>query len=80
MSDNPTIAQKAPYDVEVEAGQTYYWCTCGKSNTQPYCDGSHQGTSFEPMAYTAEATGTVYLCGCKHTKNAPMCDGSHNEL
>jgi len=80
MSDAPTIAQKAPYGVEVEAGQTYYWCTCGKSQTQPYCDGSHQGSSFEPMAYTADTTGTVYLCGCKHTKSAPMCDGSHNNL
>jgi CDGSH-type Zn-finger protein len=80
MSDTPTIAQKGPYPVDIVEGQTYYYCTCGKSTSQPFCDGSHQGSNFEPIAYTAETTGTVYLCGCKHTKSAPMCDGSHNEL
>jgi CDGSH-type Zn-finger protein len=80
MSDEVVIARKAPYATEVEEGKTYYWCACGRSKNQPFCDGSHQGTSFSPEAYTAEKTGTVYLCGCKKTGNTPMCDGSHNKL
>ena len=77
---DPVIAQKAPYAVEVEAGKAYFWCTCGKSAKQPFCDGSHQGTGFTPMAYKPDASGTAYFCGCKHTANAPLCDGSHNKL
>ena len=61
---NPLIAQKAPYAVEVTAGQSYYWCSCGQSKAQPFCDGSHKTTSFTPVAFTAEKTETVYLCGC----------------
>ena len=76
----PTVAQKAPYPVPVEAGKTYYWCACGKSANQPFCDGSHKGSEFVPLAYTAEKDGTAYLCGCKATKNAPLCDGSHKAL
>ena len=79
MTD-PVIAQKAPYAAPVEAGKTYYWCSCGKSAKQPYCDGSHKDTGMTPMAFTAEKDGTAYLCGCKATKNAPYCDGSHKAL
>lgn len=80
MTEDAVIAQKQPYAVDVEAGETYYWCRCGRSQTQPYCDGSHQGTGFDPVAFTAEKTGKVYLCGCKHTGNQPFCDGGHQKL
>jgi CDGSH-type Zn-finger protein len=76
----PTIAQKSPYPVEVEAGKSYFWCACGKSAKQPFCDGSHKGTDFTPVKYDATADKTVYFCGCKHTKNPPLCDGSHAKL
>ena len=80
MSQDPVIAQKSPYKVELEEGKKYAWCRCGLSKKQPFCDGSHKGTDFTPMMYQAEKTGDHYLCGCKHTKNEPMCDGSHNKL
>ncbi len=76
----PTIAAKNPAKVELEAGKTYYFCTCGKSNGQPFCDGSHKGSDFSPKAFTAEAAGPAWLCQCKHTANAPFCDGSHKAL
>ena len=76
----PVIAQKSPIPVEVEAGKTYYWCTCGKSAKQPLCDGSHKGSEFAPLAWTAPESKTAYLCACKQTKNAPLCDGSHKAL
>ncbi|VAW51934.1 Glutamate synthase [NADPH] large chain [hydrothermal vent metagenome] len=71
--------KNAPYVVKVTEGKDYYWCSCGKSKSQPFCDGSHQGTTFEPVAFKAEETRMVYLCGCKKTGNAPFCDGSHNK-
>jgi CDGSH-type Zn-finger protein len=77
---NPVIAQKSPFAVEVEAGKSYWWCACGKSQSQPFCDGSHVGTGINPVEYKAETTGTVYFCGCKHSKNGVMCDGSHSDL
>ena len=81
MSDNePVIVQKQPYAVEVEAGKTYFWCACGRSSKQPFCDGSHKGTGFEPMKFTVSENGTFYLCGCKHSADKPMCDGTHNKL
>ena len=80
MVDEVVIAQKSPYAVEVEAGKTYYWCSCGRSKTQPFCDGSHKDTSFSPVAYKAEKDGTVYFCGCKKTSTPPLCDGTHNKL
>jgi CDGSH-type Zn-finger protein len=76
----PVIAQKAPFAVEVEAGKSYWWCACGKSASQPFCDGSHKGTEFTPVEYKAEQDGTVYFCGCKHTGNGVLCDGSHAKL
>lgn len=76
----PTIAQKGPYAVELEAGKSYFWCRCGNSKNQPFCDGSHRGGPFLPVNFTAQATGTAYLCGCKHTGNQPYCDGTHKTL
>ena len=76
----PTIAQKSPYLTNVEAGKTYYWCACGKSAQQPFCDGSHKGSGFAPKPFTAEKDGPAYLCGCKLSKNPPFCDGSHRAL
>lgn len=78
--ENPVINQKTPMAVELKKGETYYWCACGKSGKQPFCDGSHQGTSFAPIAFTAEKDETAHLCACKHTKNSPYCDGTHNGL
>ncbi len=67
----------SPYDVEVEAGKTYYWCACGQSKNQPFCDGAHKGSKITPVKYVSEESETVYFCGCKRTGSAPMCDGSH---
>jgi len=80
MTDKAVIAKNTPYTCEVGAGKTYYWCACGRSINQPFCDGSHQGTNFEPVAFTAEKSETVYLCGCKNTASQPFCDGTHQEL
>ena len=74
------IAQKSPYAIDVEAGKKYFWCACGKSATQPFCDGTHKGSEFVPLAYTAEAAKTLYFCGCKASGKAPLCDGTHNRL
>lgn len=76
----PKIAQKGPYPVELEKGQTYAWCQCGESSSQPYCDGSHKDTPFEPKIFKADQSKTAYLCGCKQTKKAPYCDGTHRSL
>ncbi|MFM8746874.1 MAG: CDGSH iron-sulfur domain-containing protein [Aestuariivirga sp.] len=76
----PVIAQKAPIPVEVEAGKDYWWCSCGQSKRQPFCDGSHKGSSFNPVKWTAEASGRKFFCACKHSKAEPFCDGSHKAL
>ena len=76
----PTITQKAPYAVAVESGKSYYWCSCGQSKNQPFCDGSHQETAFTPTEYKALESKTVYFCGCKHSKTGALCDGSHSHL
>lgn len=78
--NQPKIAQTSPIAVHVEAGKTYYWCSCGESKTQPFCDGAHKGGSFAPVAYTAEKDGPVYFCACKHSANGVHCDGAHKAL
>ena len=76
----PVVAQKSPYSADVEAGKSYWWCACGQSKRQPFCDGSHKTTAFTPVEYKAGETKTVWFCGCKNTHAAPLCDGSHNTL
>jgi CDGSH iron-sulfur domain-containing protein 3 len=80
MADEGFIADRNPYLVQVEAGKTYFWCACGRSHNQPFCDGSHAGTDKSPRRFTAERTEEVALCGCKQTLDPPFCDGSHNAL
>lgn len=77
---DPIAAQKAPFPVEVEAGRKYFWCACGRSAKQPFCDGSHKGTGLSPLVYEAKASETVYFCGCKATGAGPLCDGTHSTL
>ena len=80
MSESPVVAAKAPMKVAVEAGKDYWWCSCGKSSKQPFCDGSHKGSSFTPLKWTAEESGRKFFCACKHTKTPPFCDGSHRAV
>lgn len=75
----PKRASDAPIPVDVEEGKTYFWCACGLSKKQPFCDGSHKGTEFTPVRYQATASRKVWFCGCKQTAKAPLCDGSHNK-
>ena len=67
-----------PIGVDVVEGKSYFWCTCGKSLKQPFCDGSHKGTEFSPLVYKSEQSKKVFFCTCKQTKDQPLCDGSHN--
>jgi CDGSH-type Zn-finger protein len=76
MSD-PTRASDTPFAVDVEEGKSYFWCACGKSSQQPFCDGSHKGSEFSPIKFEASESKSVHFCGCKATKNQPLCDGSH---
>lgn len=76
---NPKIAAKTPLMVTLEPG-TYYWCACGNSKNQPFCDGSHRGTEFVPLAFKVEEKKDAWLCQCKHTGNPPYCDGTHKKL
>jgi CDGSH-type Zn-finger protein len=78
--DVPVIAQRAPIPVDVEAGKQYFWCACGKSESQPFCGGSHKGSTFTPLKYVAEESKQVYFCCCKQSKASPLCDGSHKTL
>ena len=78
--DKPAVAQKSPFATEVEAGKSYWWCACGLSKSQPFCDGSHKGTPFSPKEYKADESRTVYFCGCKQTGTPTMCDGTHASL
>jgi len=76
----PIPAQKSPYPVAVEAGRKYWWCVCGRSAKQPFCDGSHKAFGLTPLEYAATATTQVWFCGCKSTKSKPLCDGTHKTL
>ncbi|VAW99643.1 Glutamate synthase [NADPH] large chain [hydrothermal vent metagenome] len=75
----PVCAKQGPYTVELEPGD-YYWCACGLSNNQPFCDGSHKDTDFTPEKLTITEKGTFHLCGCKRSADKPMCDGTHTKL
>ena len=72
-------AGESPIGVNVVEGKSYFWCTCGISLKQPFCDGSHKGTEFIPLKYKAEQSKKVFFCTCKQTIDPPMCDGSHNK-
>jgi CDGSH-type Zn-finger protein len=78
--DQPFIAAKAPIGVDVEAGKTYFWCACGQSKAQPFCDGSHKGSVFSPVKWAAAESKKVWFCACKQTKGAPLCDGTHKTV
>lgn len=80
MNKQAIVASKTPLPVDVESGKDYYWCSCGLSKAQPFCDGSHQGSAFVPQKFTAEENKTVYFCGCKQSANTMFCDGSHQKL
>ena len=75
----PQIAQKSPYAVELAPGD-YWWCACGQSKRQPFCDGSHKGSGIDPRKFTVMEAQKVWLCGCKHSAGKPFCDGSHSRL
>ena len=79
MSQKPEIPQKSPYVLEMQPGK-YWWCACGKSQKQPFCDGSHKGSDFKPVQLEITETSRVAWCGCKHSANPPRCDGSHRNL
>ena len=77
MSENQPADEKRPIEVAVECGKIYWWCACGLSKQQPFCDGSHKGTQFTPVRYQAAETETKAFCVCKRTQNRPFCDGTH---
>lgn len=79
MSPEPECPQRSPYVVQETPGEKY-WCACGRSKKQPYCDGSHAGTEFKPIQVTIASPRRVSWCGCKRSKSAPYCDGSHRRL
>ena len=76
---NGQRAGEGAIGVNVEQGKSYYWCSCGKSSKQPFCDGSHKETEFNPVVYKAEITKKIFFCACKQTNDQPFCDGSHNK-
>jgi CDGSH iron-sulfur domain-containing protein 3 len=80
MSEQPVVGGRAPIPLEVKAGEEYWWCACGRSVSQPLCDGSHEDTGFSPLQFTASETKRVFFCTCKRTATPPLCDGSHKEL
>ena len=80
MSEMPEIGGRAPIPFEVEIGKSYWWCACGRSKTQPFCDGSHKVTSFTPIEFKAEKSEKTFFCTCKRSAKKPLCDGSHKRL
>jgi CDGSH-type Zn-finger protein len=74
------VAGRSPMPIDVEAGKTYWWCVCGRSKQQPFCDGSHKGSVFTPQKFDAAKSEKVWFCACKQTGKAPLCDGSHKRL
>lgn len=74
------VAATHPFAIDVEKGKDYYWCACGLSKAQPFCDGSHKTTDFTPLKFSAAESEKVYFCGCKQSKQAPLCDGTHKRL
>jgi len=77
-SDSVRDVKISPIEVQLKKGETYFWCACGKSQNQPFCDGAHKGTEYTPVKFTADIDGSKWLCACKKTQNQPDCDGSHN--
>ena len=75
-----TMETSEPYEVNLVSGRTYYWCACGLSRKQPFCDGSHKGSGIEPLAFVASEAGPAAVCGCKRSREKPYCDGSHETL
>lgn len=80
MNNGATIAGHAPVGLDVEAGKEYFWCACGKSSKQPFCDGSHKGSPFSPVKWVAPETKKAFFCLCKQTSGAPLCNGAHKNL
>ena len=76
----PTVADHKPKKESLKKDENYFWCTCGRSGNQPFCDGSHRGSDFTPLKFSVEKDEDGYLCMCKHTKNPPYCDGSHKSV
>ena len=78
--DVPAIGGRAPITIEVEAGKSYWWCACGLSKRQPFCDGSHKVTNFTPVEFKPTTSEKIWFCACKRSAKKPMCDGSHKRL
>jgi CDGSH-type Zn-finger protein len=76
----PEIGGREPIAIEIEVGKIYWWCACGLSRHQPFCDGSHRNTAFTPVEYRPEKSGKVFFCSCKRSAKKPLCDGSHKQL
>ncbi|MCS7182031.1 MAG: CDGSH iron-sulfur domain-containing protein [Thermoanaerobaculum sp.] len=77
--DEPVITQKKPYKLEMQPG-VYFWCACGRSQNQPFCDGSHRGTGFSPVRVEVTEQQLVAWCGCRRSAKGPHCDGTHKKL
>ena len=80
MTDHPKVADRQPIDVELRAERNYFWCACGRSQDQPFCDGSHSDTDIQPLGFAPQQSGVAWICMCKQTKTPPYCDGSHKDL